>query len=228
MSTVGTAGKAARVGQRVAWTAVVVSLLVLPSLADAATARLRVQGRFRDAPGIHSNVLEFLPAGTSVEVLEVLPNQWRRVQLADGRTGYVWKEHFVLEDEAGDEVDDQNVALVEPTADAEAAPPAENPAAEPGQESPPPAPAMPASIEDVQALREEVRRLAATQQDILARLEAMTPQTPTSPLAGPISGTPIDGTAGAAALFMLVGAVVFWVLSRILRRRRDRRPKIRL
>jgi hypothetical protein len=86
---------------------------------------------------------------------------------------------------------------------------------------------MPASIEDLEELREEVRRLAATQQDILARLEAGATEQP-SPLAGPMSGTPIDGTAGAAALFMLVGAVLTWVLTRFARRRRDRRTKIRL
>jgi len=207
------------------------SLLAVPTVGQAVPGTLKVQGRFRDAPSARSNVIEQLPAGTTVEIIEVTPNYWRRVQLADGRTGYIWKDHFTAESLVPvPAAEAAPPAAAEPAAAAvEPPPPAPEPAAvpvaEPAVAAPPPEPSPAASPSEVESLREEVRRLSTAVDELRARVERGNGG---SPLTQPITGTPIDGTAGAAALFMLVGAVLSWILTRLVRRRRDRRTKIRL
>jgi len=210
----------------------VLALLALPISGHAVPGTLKVQGRFRDAPGVRSTVLEQLPAGTTVEILEILPNHWRRVQLADGRTGYIWKDHFAAEAVAAPPATEtvppppEAQATPPPTAQPAAAPePAAAPVPEPAVAPPAAEPGVPAPPSEVDGLRDEVRRLSTAVDELRARIERGESGSPLTP---PITGTPIDGTAGAAALFMLVGAILCWILTRIVRRRRDRRTKIRL
>ncbi len=77
---------------------------------------------------------------------------------------------------------------------------------------------------DLSALRNEVSRLAAAQADIERRLGgAPTAEQPLAPMVGG-GGT---GVAGAIA-FLLLGAGLGWVGSRLTQRWRDRRQRIRV
>jgi len=81
----------------------------------------------------------------------------------------------------------------------------------------------PASSEDIEGLRREIDRLATAQDQMRQAIEDRR-----AFLDGPFT-SPTDGTAGAAALFLAIGAVLGWIASRLAARRgRERRHRIRV
>jgi hypothetical protein len=199
-------------------------LFALPTWTDAADATLRIKARLREGPSKQTTLLGWVEAGTVVEILEE-KSGWRQIKLPDGRTGYVWGEHFTAAD-AAPPADDAPIA-----ARAEAAtPPSTAPTTAGGDDvrslrsdldalKARPEPATAAAVEQ---LRGEVSRLAAAQQELTKRLDARGPDLGGGP------APPLDGTASAAALFLAVGGFVGWIASRLMQRWRDRRSRIRI
>ncbi len=197
-------------------------LFALSSGAEAAEATLRIKARLREGPSKQTTLLGWVEAGTVVEVVEE-KSGWRRIQLPDGRGGYVWGDHFAT---AAAPVDGVETATT--VARADAAPPPTIAAAG----TPDDLRSLRAEVEALrnrpdsaaalEQLRGEVSRLATAQQELARRLDARGPDP-----AGP-SSVPIEGTASAAAIFLVAGGFVGWMASRLMQRWRDRRSRIRI
>lgn len=204
--------------------------LMCAGAAEARDATLRLKARLRDGPGKETSLVGWVDAGVTVEIVGEVGG-WRQVQIPDGRTGYIWREHFLPEGEVAPPS----------TAAAPAVAPAPSPV--PTRVDPQPSQAagddlrtLRAEVEalrqrsdgpttaEVAALRAEIGRLTTAQQQIERRLDERT--VPIVPV--PASSTTTDATAGAAALFLAVGGAIGWVGSRIAQRLRDRRQRIRI
>jgi len=191
-------------------------VLVSLSSALARSATLRVDARLRQGPGAATEMLGWVAAGTTVEVVSEAGG-WREVRTPDGKSGFIWGEHFT---------DSEAVAQEAPKA---AAPPAAPPA-------PPPRTTAdelrdlradlselrqrpaPAAAGDVERLRAEVERLRGS----IERLEGQV--RPVHPPAD----APIESTPGLVPAVFILGTGFGWMASRLLRRRRDRRQSNRL
>jgi hypothetical protein len=201
-------------------------LFALSSDVEAVEGTLRIKARLREGPSKQTTLLGWVDAGTVVEVIEE-KSGWRRIQLPDGRGGYVWGDHFAT---ATPPVDGAEPAAV--VARAEAASPPTTIAA--AASAPDDLRSLRAEVEALrnrpesvpsaalEQLRGEVSRLAAAQQELARRLDARGPEP-----SGPIS-VPIEGTASAAAIFLVAGGLVGWIASRLMQRWRDRRSRIRI
>jgi hypothetical protein len=203
-------------------------LFALSSEVDAVEATLRIKARMREGPSKGTTLLGWVEAGSVVEVLEEKAG-WRRVQLPDGRSGYVWGDHFAKAAAAPAEAAETGTV-----ARAEAASPPTTVAVAPAATgAPDDLRALRAEVEALrnhrpdsaalEQLRGEVARLAAAQQELTRRLDARGPEP-----GGGSSAPPIEGTASAAAIFLAAGGFVGWIASRLMQRWRDRRSRIRI
>jgi hypothetical protein len=196
---------------------VLAAVALVAAVADAAT--LNKRARLREGPSKDTRLLGFLEAGTVVEI-DAERSGWYLVRTPDGQSGYVWEDHLRFEPAAGrpQALGATATTTVQHTAvPTSTAPPAtldpRAPAATPGDG---------AVIAELERLRNEVARLAAAQQDLLPRVgQPARPGPSPAPLAG-------DGSAGAAALFTVIGGVVGWLLGRFAPGRRERRSRLRL
>jgi hypothetical protein len=201
-------------------------LFALPPTVDAADVTLRVKARLREGASKNTPLLGWVEAGTVVEVLEETAG-WRQVRVPDGRTGYIWGEHFAKSDS-------EPQAASGGVAEA-ASPPSTQPAVPDDLRSVRsdldalrnrPEPASAAALEQ---LRGEVGRLTTAQQELVRRLDARGVASPAAGApVGALPTTPLDGTASAAVVFLAAGAFVGWIASRLMQRWRDRRSRIRI
>ncbi len=197
-------------------------LFALPPTVDAGDVTLRVKARLREGASKNTPLLGWVEAGTTVELLQETAG-WRQVRVPDGRTGYIWGEHFAKSDL-------EPLATSGNVAEA-AAPPTTQPAGPDDLRSlradldairNRPEPASAAALEQ---LRGEVGRLTTAQQELTRRLDA---RGTAAPAADGVPSAPIDGTASAAVVFLVAGAFVGWIASRLMQRWRDRRSRIRI
>ena len=195
------------------WSAAIV-VLAIASLADARSATVKERARLRSGPGGSTDLLGEVAAGTTVEVLGE-NGGWRQVQAADGQSGYLWSEHLV----EGDAADAAR-------RDAGAQPPPARSLADDVRalrddvsalrERPPAA-----STADLDRLRAEIERLAASQQILARRLdERLLPASDPPPPEAPL--------AGLGPLIFILGGGFGWVVSRMMQRRRDHRQRNRI
>jgi uncharacterized protein YgiM (DUF1202 family) len=189
----------------------------------AAAATLNKRARMREGPSKDTALLGWVEGGTSV-TLEGERNGWYAVRTPDGASGYVWQDHVALA--PGERAPGPASATaatvttlgdVVPTPPPTAAPEVRPVVAAAAERSPDPV------LPELERLRTEVSRLAKAQEELAERLPraGTTPTAPTPPLAN-------DGSAGAAALFLAVGALVGWLFGRFAQARRERRSRIRI
>ena len=209
------------------------AVALVASVGGAAT--LTERAPLREGPNKDSKLIGSVAAGTTVTI-ESEHAGWLAVRMPDGTGGYVWQGHLHRDPgETG-----TGVTTTLPSAGAApivvpvTPPPATSLPQTPPQTPPPTAPPEvrlltppdhgdPGVATELAALRTEVTRLSSTQQELLQRLSRRGGES------GPVSmpgGS--DGSAGAAALFLAVGAAVGWVASRLTQGRRERRSRIRL
>jgi hypothetical protein len=189
--------------------AVALGVALLPSLAAAGTATLRVQARLREGPAATTELLGWVPAGTRVEIVGET-NGWRQVETPDGKHGYIWGEHLV-------EGNAPDVAPVPPAPVA--------PSRAEGSHAPP------ATAADVERLRAEIERLTAAQRDLERRLAerpaappAAVPAAAAAPPAPPVD----DVASGLVPIAFAIGGLLGFAASWLMQRRRDRRQWNRL
>jgi hypothetical protein len=187
--------------------------LLLATWAGAESATTKDRARLRQGPSAATELLGEVEPGTTLELLGE-SGGWRQVRTPDGKTGYVWSEHF-------------------------AARPDDAKAAEPGRAAAPrtiaeevrdlrdevsalrqrPEPASAAALERV---RQELERLAAAERDLARRLDDRF-------VPGAVPADPPGDGAGALWPGLLVaGGVAGFVASRVLQHRRERRQRSRL
>lgn len=207
--------------------------LAFAALAVAGEATLRVKARLRQGPSKNTALVGWVDGGVAVQIVGE-SRGWQQVAVPDGRTGWIWREHFV--------------ALAPPTPaaapDAGAAPPTTVPAT-----VPPAAGAANAGLaeqvaalqadvtalkartppggDEIERLRAEIARLTSAQRQLEERLgTGIVPAS--APLdAGPVT-TPLENPTGAAGIFLLIGGIVGWIGALLVRRMRDRRQRIRI
>jgi len=140
---------------------------------------------------------------------------WFAVRTPDGTTGYVWQDNLAFDPGERPEPTFATTTLVRETV-------ASSTSSTMVEYRPPPTPAV---DEQIERLRAEVSRLATAEEELSRRL----PRDPT-PTAGSPSGAAAtgDGSAGAAVLFLAGGAIIGWVLGRLVPSRRERRSRIRI
>jgi hypothetical protein len=229
--------------------------LAFAALAVAGEATLRVKARLREGPSKNTGLVGWVDPGTAVEIIGESKG-WQQVQVPDGRTGWIWREHFVAlapptpATAPVAETGAVAVAAAAPPPAAAAPPPTVAPAA------PTPVPANPtadASLaeqvaalqaevaalkartppasDEIERLRGELARLATAQRQIEERLGTGTASgvtTATTPIEPIVPTRPLEGPAGTAGIFLLVGGVVGWIGALLVRRMRDRRQRIRI
>jgi hypothetical protein len=220
--------------------------LAFAAFAVAGEATLRVKARMRGGPAKNTALLGWVDAGVAVQIIGE-NRGWQQVQTPDGRTGWVWREHFV--------------ALAAPTPPPAAAPAgilatatavAAPPTVPTTVPAPPPSPnaglaeqvaalqaevaalkaRTPPASDEIERLRGELARLASGQRLLEERLGGGTAAAPADLPVAPVvpvhGATPLEGPAGAAGVFLLIGGVVGWIGALIVRRIRDRRQRIRI
>ena len=223
---------------------VLAAVALVAPLASAAT--LRDRARLREGPSKDTALRGYLEAETTVTV-EGQRNGWYAVRSSDGKSGFVFQDHLRFdpgEAAAAPAVPAAAVAITTTgpaTNVPQASPPptiASEQAIAPGQAIPtgqaipssqavPPVQAVPAgqsaAAAEMERLRAEVTRLATAQEELAQRLprRGAGAVIPPVPLAS-------DGSAGAAATFLLAGGLAGVIVGYIARGRRDRRSRIRL
>ena len=213
-------------------------LLVLAVVAlvasNATAATVNERARLREGPSKDTALLGWVDGGASVTI-EGERNGWYAIRSADGTTGYVWQDHLTFA--PGER------AATPPAATGERAPMAATVTTSPAPMQAPPSTMLPEARPTVAAerptavaerpdpvapelerLRDEIARLAKAQEELSQRL-ARGGSPSQSSQAAPLTN---DGSAGAAALFLAVGAIVGWALGRLTQARRERRSRIRI
>jgi hypothetical protein len=204
-----------RSNRQLGWV-VLAAVALVGALADAAT--LNKRARLREGPSKDTRLLGWLDEGASVEI-DAERSGWYLVRSPDGQSGYIWREHLSFEPAASPpQALGATTTIAEIPAPAPTVPP---PTAEP-RPSALPTTGDAVVVAELERLRGEVARLAAAQQELLERV-GQTPRP--GPSAVPFAG---DGSAGAAILFMVVGAVVGWLFGRFGPGKRERRSRLRL
>ncbi len=185
------------------------------SLAAARTATVKDRARLRAAPSAGADLLGWVPAGTTVEVLGETSG-WREVQAPDGR-GFLWGEHLaqaeVERQPAAEKADVQGRTggtLLDEVRDLKAE-------VQALRQRPDPATAT-----DLDRLREDLEHVITAQHDLARHADERSP-TPFIP-----GDPPPDGALPLSPVLVAVGVVVGWTASRIFQRRRDRRQRNRL
>lgn len=195
--------------------ALVLALAPLPA-SDAAT--LVDRARLRQGPSKDTPLLGWVDAGAAVTI-ESQSNGWYQIRTPDGQTGYVWQEHLSFgpgEHPPGALIVPATVAPAVAVTTSTSVPPST--AAEEARPWAPTDRPDAAVMAELERLRGEVARLASAQEDLARRMKR----------SERLGDSASDGTAGAAALFLAVGALVGAGLVGMLQRRRDRRPRLRL
>ena len=201
------------------WGALGAAALVVGTASAAMTVKTRA--RLREGPSATSHLLGDLDPGTAVEVLGDSEG-WKRVQTPDGREGFVWGEHLMVEaasDTGGDGAHRDAAAATAAPAPRALADEVRDLRADVGALRQRPDPATAADLERV---RDELDRLATAERDLARRFdERGVPGAP--PLDPPAESTLLPGM-----LVFLGGAFMGWAASRFTQRRRDRRQRHRL
>jgi Bacterial SH3 domain len=206
------------------WLVLAAVALVVP-LAGAATVRDR--SRLREGPSKDTALLGYLEPETTVTI-EGQRNGWYAVRSSDGKAGFVFQDHLRF--------DPGEAAAAPPLPAAAVATTTAVPATNVPQASPPPtiaseqaipgqaiASGQSAAAAEMERLRAEVARLATAQEELAQRL-------PRRGAGAVIPPVPLgsDGSAGAAATFLLAGGLAGVIVGYLARGRRDRRSRIRL
>jgi hypothetical protein len=200
-----------------------VLVLALAPLPRSDAATLVDRARLRQGPSKDTALLGWVEAGAAVTI-ESQSNGWYQIRTPDGQTGYVWQEHLRFGAE-----EHPPGALIVPGTTAPPVAAAVNTSTsvppstvasgeEPRPWAPTERPPDAAVTAELEKLRGEVARLATAQEDLARRMKR----------SERLGDSASDGTAGAAALFLAVGALVGAGFVGMLQRRRDRRPRLRL
>jgi hypothetical protein len=194
----------------------ILAAVALATALDAAAATITEKARLRQQPSKDSALVGWVDTGAVVSI-DGERNGWYLIHTPDGQTGYVWQDHLRFDpSEHG-----PGAVIVPATPPPPPAPAAPTPTTL-GEETHPAAPPEPAELSvtsELEQLHHEVGRLAAAQEDMARRLKRSEQG---------ITAGANDGTAGAAALFLAVGALMGAGVMSLLQRRRDRRPRLRL
>jgi hypothetical protein len=181
---------------------------LLASSAGAETAVTKDRARLRQGPSAATELLGEVEAGATLDLLGE-SGGWRQVRTPDGRTGYVWSEHLLPAPGEPKRPEAQGTVpartLVEEVRDLRTEVTA----------------LRSASAAQVDRLRQEIERLAAAERDLARRLDDRF-----SP--GAVATDPPRDGLGTLVPALVVGGIAGFFASRVLQRRRDRRPRGRL
>jgi hypothetical protein len=186
--------------------------LLLTSLARADTATTKERARLRQGPSAATELLGEVDAGERVDILGE-SGGWRQVRTADGRVAYLWAEHLLPKEGEPRPPEGQGGA---PRSVADQVRDLRDEVAALRQRP------EPATAADLERVRQELDRLAAAERDLARRFDDRF-------IPGAAAGDPApEGTGTFTPVLLLAGAVVGFVASRVIQRRRNNWQRNRL